>query len=457
MTQDKFDKIWIDGFIILDTCTLDYISRCEYQYAKLLMDILLFCKDRILIPQHVFKEMQPYFDMKKIQKDVAAILFELEEELNGIYANREMKCDKKKNKIISRVSKKIKHLEKYAFQVYANMLDSLKKDYTKQNEVFFPSLSECLALANEEVDALSRSETVNSFLQMIMEKKLPDFSEQESAELLKDIQERISKQLPPGVGDKGKTNNCDGDIIIWNEVKKCIQDRGRHQYLFITNDEKKNNNWFGRESKGIHPLLGEEIHKYFRYDALDITTLGGFVSFCKPYVNEDIDELCDYLINRKSIITTELEDYFNDEGNELLIESISDYVRHNYMGDWALLYDLDMEIDFLEYSSDILNEEIEVVFEFSASGNAEACYHCESEDNLFDTEYEAYGSIKAHIPVQSGMYTEMFSLKYKDIEFSILEMDIETTDPLNGEMDEEDIEEWDSYDDEEYYDDWCID
>ena len=41
MTQDKFDKIWIDGFIILDTCTLDYISRCEYQYTPYGYSVIL--------------------------------------------------------------------------------------------------------------------------------------------------------------------------------------------------------------------------------------------------------------------------------------------------------------------------------------------------------------------------------------------------------------------------------
>lgn len=453
MNQDNFEKTWIEGYILLDTCTLDYISRCEFQYAKSIMDILLFCKDRILVPQHVIKEMQPYFDMKKIQKDVGTIILELENGLKDIYSNNIIDDAKKRNKVISVVSKKIKILDKYAFRVYANMLERMKKDYSKQSGFVFPSLSECLLLANEEVDALSKSETVNSFLHMIMEKKLPEFSEQERAELLMDEQERISKQLPPGVGDKGKANNYAGDIIIWNEIKKCIRDRGRFQYIFITNDEKKKNNWFDDASKGLHHLLAEEIREIYRYDALEIVTLRDFISHCKPYVNEDIDELCEYLLNKKHIITTELEEYFNNEGNELLIESISEYIRHNYMGDWAIPYDLDMEIDFLEYACDLLSEVIVVTFEFDATGNAEVCYHCDSEDNPFDAEYEAYGSVKASIPIQNGIYTDMLSLKYSEMEFCIEEMDVETTDPLNEEVEEDDYDdsyEYDELDDYEW-------
>ena len=57
---------------------------------------------------------------------------------------------------------------------------------------------------------------------MIMEKTLPEFSEQEKIQLLKDERERISQQLPPGMGDSGKKNNSNGDIIIWNEIKKSV-------------------------------------------------------------------------------------------------------------------------------------------------------------------------------------------------------------------------------------------
>lgn len=440
MNEEKFEKIMSKGFFILDTCALDYISRCEFQYAKHIMDILLFCKDRILIPQHVVKEMQPYFDKKKIQKSVNTLILELEKELKDIYSDNKTAENKKRKKIISKVSKKINFLQKFAFQIYANMLQNLKKEYTKQKDVIFPSLTECLELANKELDDISRSEIVNSFLQMIMEKTLPEFSEQEKVELLKDERERKEQQLPPGVGDNRKKNNSNGDIIIWNEIKKCIKDKKGVQYLFITNDEKKNSNWFGKDRAELHPLLREEIHKVFRYDALDITTLYGFILFCKPYVNEDIDELCEYLINHNNLIRLELEEYFNDEGQETLMEDISEYIRHNYMGDWAMPYDSDIEIDSLEYVGDLSNMDIIVSFDFYVSGNAEACYHWDSEDNLFNTEYEAYGSATVHIPIQIGEYTDILSLEYDDMMLSITNMDIETTDPLNG--DEESEDEW---------------
>ena len=49
MQNIDFDQIWYGGNIILDTCTLDYISRCDFEYAKSIMDILLFCKNRFYV------------------------------------------------------------------------------------------------------------------------------------------------------------------------------------------------------------------------------------------------------------------------------------------------------------------------------------------------------------------------------------------------------------------------
>lgn len=277
--------------------------------------------------------------------------------------------------------------------------------------------------------------------------------DEEKIQLLKDERERISQQLPPGIGDSGKKNNSNGDIIIWNEIKKCIKDKGNAQYLFITNDEKKNSNWFGKNLEGLHPLLQEEIYKIFRYDALDITTLYGFILFCKPYVDEDLDKLCEYLVNHNNFIRLEVEEYFNDEGQEILIEGIGDYIRSNYMGDWAIPYDSDIEIELIEYVTDLTNEEIIVLLEFGVSGNAEACYHCDSEDNFFDSEYEAFGRATVYIPIQIGKYTEMFSLKYNDMKVCVKDIDVETTDPLNEEVEDGcDYDEIECYEEEEWFD-----
>lgn len=451
MKEEKFGEIWSKGYFIIDTCALDYISRCEFEYAKRIMDILLFCEKRILIPQQVAKEMQLYFDKKKYQEGIRNIICSLTNELEAIYAE-ETSEKQKRHKVISRVSKKIELLKKYAFGVYASGLDKLKVQYTRQTGVYFPDLNPFKKQAEKEVDDISRNETVNSFLQMITEKTLPAFSEAERIQLSKDIKERTAQQLPPGGGDRGKKSNSNGDIIIWNEIVKCIKDKEKVQYLFITNDEKKNNNWFGDNLEQLHPELRKEIRNHFYYDALDITTLYGFLSFCKPYVDEDIDKICEYLIDHNNLIRSELEEYFQKDGQEWLNEQISEDIRDKYMADSAILDTLDIEISSLEYESDLINECIIISLEFDFNGEDDAYYHCCSEDVAFPSEFEGNGMAEVYIPVQSGKYTQAFSLEYKHMQIRKIDCFVNTLDPLNGDVEDDwdNESELEDYEEEQY-------
>lgn len=451
MKEEKFGEIWSKGYFIIDTCALDYISRCEFEYAKRIMDILLFCEKRILIPQQVAKEMQLYFDKKKYQEGIRNIICSLTNELEAIYAE-ETSEKQKRHKVISRVSKKIELLKKYAFGVYASGLDKLKVQYTRQTGVYFPDLNPFKRQAEKEVDDISRNETVNSFLQMITEKTLPAFSEAERIQLSKDIKERTAQQLPPGGGDRGKKSNSNGDIIIWNEIVKCIKDKEKVQYLFITNDEKKNNNWFGDNLEQLHPELRKEIRNHFYYDALDITTLYGFLSFCKPYVDEDIDKICEYLIDHNNLIRSELEEYFQKDGQEWLNEQISEDIRDKYMADSAILDTLDIEISSLEYESDLINECIIISLEFDFNGESDAYYHCCSEDVAFPSEFEGNGMAEVYIPVQSGKYTQAFSLEYKHMQIRKIDYFVNTLDPLNRDVEDDwdNESELEDYEEEQY-------
>lgn len=58
-----------------------------------------------------------------------------------------------------------------------------------------------------------------------------------------------------------------------------------------------------------------------------------------------------------------------------------------------------------------------------------------------------------YIPIQIGKYTEMFSLKYNDMKVCVTDIDVETTDPLNGEVEDGcDYDEIECYEEEEWFD-----
>lgn len=444
MDEKNFDQLWKDGHIFIDTCALDFITRCEFEYAKMIMDVLLLCKDRILVPRQVQSEMMPYFKAGKIQKNVGDIIKDLEFELMEIYSS-DLSDKEKRRKVIRRVSKIINRLSKYYFRVYANKLEELKEEYSSTQTVLFPDLEECFSLANQEVSAIEKNKTVNSFINMIMNNVLSELTEQERSMLLTDIERRKQQGLPPGTGDDGKRTNSEGDIVIWNEITKYIKEERKGRYLFITNDQKKGNNWFAKNDIDLHPVLKEEVIDRCGYNALDIATLHSFIEMSKSYVSDDIDVLCEYLTCHNDSVIDEMIEYF--QGDDELAEQISGFIRENYMGDWAIPYSYSIEINTIEYDVDLENERVKIEFEFEVCGEIDANYHCNGEDIEFDAEYYANGDAEAYIPILVGKYSHKFSLEFCKTQLYNVHLDeISTTDPLNP---EDDI-------DEEYYDeDYC--
>lgn len=443
MTREKFESIWTNGCIVLDTCTLDYISRCEFEYAKTIMDILLFCAERVYLPQHVHNEMKPFFEKDMVHTYVNGHIKTLKEKINSVY-KQGIGDKKKKSKIIGCVQKTINTLKNYSFGLYASELEKLNKYYSAQNAVEFPDLSVCILKAEQEIDTINQNSTVKRFLQLIMKNTFVGLSDEEKEILEVEYKERLLKGLPPGNGDSGKVENSNGDLIIWKEILQSIKSSEMKNFLFITEDKKRDSNWFDKDGFNIHPALRQEVIERVKYDAVSIMDLYHYIQACKPFVNIDVDEICKYLIEHNYIISDGIERYFNNEGQELLMEEISEVIRNQHDGDWAIPYSYDISILDLEYEFDGINEMINVTFNFQIEGNAEACYHCAGEDNMFDAEIYVNGFASAEIPTKTGIYTNNLTLDYENVNILVDdEISVVTTDPLGRDEDiDEDFEEY---------------
>ncbi len=439
--MNKIESIWNTSCIVLDTCTLDHIARCEFEYAKTIMDILLFCADRVYIPQHVNKEMKPFFEKNMVHSYVDEHIKNLESKVESIY-KFDIKDNIKKNKIIGCVQKTINLLKKYSFGLYASELEKLSKCYCAQSSIVFPDLSGCISRAEAEIDTINQNTTVKRFFQMIMKNTFVGLSDDEKGNLEVEYKERLLKGLPPGNGDSSKGENSNGDLIIWKEILKSIKYSGMKNFLFITEDKKKESNWYDKGGLNIHPALRNEVIEVAKYDAVSIIDLYQYIQASKPFVNVDVDEICKYLIEHNYIVSDEIERYFNNAGEELLIEKISEVIRNQHDGDWAIPYSYDIEIQALIYEVDEINEIVNVTFDFQIEGNADACYHCGGEDNMFDAEMYVNGSASAEIPIKTGIYTNNMILDYEKIDMSVDdEICVDVPDPLGRDEDiEEDIE-----------------
>lgn len=453
MNGEKFEKIWNNGCIILDTCTMDYISRCEFEYAKTIMDVLLFCAEYVYVPEHVINEMKPYFVKDIIHTYIDGHIKNLEEKINTVY-ELEISDKIKKRKIIGCVQKTINILKKYSFGLYASELEKLSKHYSGQSITKFPSLSECIIKAEQEIDVINKNSTVKRFLRMIMKNNFVGLSDDEKRILDIDYKKRLDRGLPPGCGDKGKGVNSNGDLIIWKEILKNIKSSRKKYFLFITEDKKKDSNWYDKDGINIHPALRQEVIDEIGYDAVSVMDLYHYVQSCKPFVNVDIDVICKYLVEHNHIISDEIQKYFNEDGRELLMEEISDVIRSQHDGDWANPYSYDISIIDLDYEVDESDEIVKVTFNFQIDGNAEVCYHSNGEDNMFDAEIYASGSASAEIQIETGLYSNNLMLNYANMDIYVDdEIYIETTDPLGRDEDaEENFQEDYDYDELEEID-----
>lgn len=158
------------------------------------------------------------------------------------------------------------------------------------------------------------------------------------------------------------------------------------------------------------------------------------------------------MIDHNNLIRSELEEYFQKDGQEWLNEQISEDIRDKYMADSAILDTLDIEISSLEYESDLINECIIISLEFDFNGEDDAYYHCCSEDVAFPSEFEGNGMAEVYIPVQSGKYTQAFSLEYKHMQIRKIDCFVNTLDPLNGDVEDDwdNESELEDYEEEQY-------
>lgn len=449
MESSKFEQIWHEGIIILDTCTLDYISRCEFEYAKSIMDILLFCKNRVFIPQHVSEEMIPYFKRDIIHKDVCEHMKDLEREISEI-CNKNPNENVKKRKIIGRIQKKIDLLKKYSFGLYACELEKIKKGYCSNGEGIL-DLKECITRAEQKIDSVNQNDTVKSFLKMILKNTFDGFTEDEKMQIDVEYKERLRRGLPPGGGDKEKRTNTSGDFIIWKEILTNIKSPDKSYYLFITEDKKKKNNWYDESGQYIHPLLRQEVISLAKYDAVYVMDLYHFIRLCQPFVNEDIDKICEYLINHNQLLQREMEKYFEEDEQGKFIEQISDVIRNEFDGDWAIPCTYDVNIMDLNYEVSEFDGIVRVFFDFQIEGGIETCYHFDGEDNMFDAEFYIDSSATVTIPIKSGKYSNNMTLDYLNMNIDIGETYVETSDPLERDKNEDYDENYEEYYDEEFF------
>ena len=444
MNEELFNKLWKNGIIILDTCTLDFIERCEVTNAKKLMDIFLNCKEHVFVPSHVKNvEMWNYLNLAKTKKTMADKVLSLKNEIDEIAKKKGLVEKDKKRKVISKLQKFTNQLSKYDFQILSRKLKNIQKLSIDKIITYLVS-EECSNLITE-YDEFMDSGTVKSFYSMIMLNSLEQFSEEELNSIMVEGVERRKDNIPPACGDERKTENSFGDFIIWKEILRNILKTKSPQTLFITEDKKKGSNWFDTDGVNIHPILKNEVQEVCGYNALYISDLKNFVEYSKNFINEDIEELIIYVKKNSIEVIDTVGNYLINEQYDFLAERTWEAITQQCDVDYSLPDPcLDIEIVDFDYS---INDKVEADIQLNVEYDTESTVRFGGDDWSDNSRVVATVIIKVFIDIEPGYYREdLYTLNLEDMSIEIVNIDIDAEAPFGMDESEEYYEYIEPYD-----------
>lgn len=458
MEEKIFDEIWQNGIIVLDTCTLDFIERCDVLMAKRIMDVFLMCKEHVFIPNHVKDiEMKNNIDLQKKKTSMKDKINLFKKDLADILSSSGLLEKEKRVKIKSKIQKFINQLEKYDFQILSSKLKEVHNynQHNHQGLINFLQSDEC-SNTIMEYDEFLDSNTVKEFYSLIMYNVLETFTESQIHNIEKEGEIRRVGNIPPACGDGYKTENSFGDLIIWKEILQDINKRSNFKkYAFVTEDLKRGSNWFSEDKKTIHPMLREEVIRNCGYDAVCISSLSDFITSSNAYVNGSIDDLVKYIKRKNIRVVDVVEEYLKNEGYDLLTEKTLEAISKHCDVDYSIL-DPFLDIRIEEFFYDI-KENVEVELKLQVEFDTESCVRFGGDDWTDDSQVSAILFAIVSINILEGYYTDdIYSLDLKNMSLEIVECDVDATAPFG--MDEHDEEQYEydyevdnGYDEEQYY------
>lgn len=240
LTSIDKEKIWNDGIIVYDTNVLLDLYRYHPETRnKLLLAISSF-GERNYITNHVCNEFLG--KRENIIRDSLKLI---------------------KNKI--KEAEKAKNSSKDILKnSYGYILDEQKiEEINNEIDITFEKIkSEINNEIEKRPDYLAEDTIFNQICEIFANKIKENISNEELNILEKEYEERILKQIPPGISDDGKDNgNRSGDYIIWKQMINISKENEKNM-IFVTSEKKPD--WWEKDEKillGPKKYLSEEFFK----------------------------------------------------------------------------------------------------------------------------------------------------------------------------------------------------
>lgn len=168
---------------------------------------------------------------------------------------------------------------------------------------------------------LIHGDLINKMADLLDEKVLNPFSNDEIEEIKNEGKTRYAANIPPGYKDEKKDDNQYGDLIIWKEILRFAKEK-RKCILYVTNDAKED--WvIKEEGKTIGPRydLIEEFYNEVGDSTLifHVYTLDRFLDFIREKNNTIVSETT--IDNVREIVRESSVDLSDDLKNDYINRS----------------------------------------------------------------------------------------------------------------------------------------
>lgn len=275
-TKEEFDELWKECKFIFDTNVLFKLYRYSQDTREDFLKVLQEFEDRLWIPHQVALEFQ-----------------------------------KGRINIIREQNKKLNDLKEILDQVIDKLREGLKKfpsiadqEIIEDTRVKFDSFLEGLKPLEEKQLKVDEHDYIRDKIDQLFNNKIgtpPSKSELDA--IYKEGEERYKIKCPPGYEDNLKKKEDPhlfnglgfkreyGDLILWKQILKQVENAGWKHIIFVTDDSKED--WWIKYSGQTKSPRDELLNEIFRVGVTSFYMYSSdrFLQFAKGYLPQlDIKE-----------------------------------------------------------------------------------------------------------------------------------------------------------------------
>ncbi|MDS7966024.1 MULTISPECIES: PIN-like domain-containing protein [Acinetobacter] len=297
LDEKDFSILWERAIFIFDTNVLLNLYRYQASTRDALLEVIEKLAQRVWIPYHVGLEFQ---------RNRLTVIAE--------QYNRFSKVKNIVEEAISTMEKEFEELQLRNRHTHINP-DKLIEETKKLASIFFNELNE---LEKQSIN-INSNDQIRVRLDTLFKDKigLPPSNQKIIDDISKDGENRYKNSIPPGYKDSSKGDkNPDefsyggilykrkfGDLIIWKQIIKFVEENEHKNIIFITDDNKadwwwKVNSSSGPKTIGVRPELKDELTRQGKVDNFHVYNTESFLRYANSHLGtqvtkETIEEIRD--------------------------------------------------------------------------------------------------------------------------------------------------------------------